>query len=198
MAKVPRSSTEPERLSAADFAEVVQTYRDWRRFDRARSPSAERAALRQIDRALSKAAQCLHDLSTGGVDVMDETPARSAWRKINALAQEREMMGPIMHATHIADVLLQWAALATPAAALVPRNRAVTTSAARMAADRLVSLRDARGLRSSTYRQGAAVAELHAAGVQAGDLHFTLDAAQRAVKAATRKTGSNRAALPPD
>ncbi|MCL4780330.1 MAG: hypothetical protein KJ049_09075 [Gammaproteobacteria bacterium] len=192
MAKAPSSSTDPERLSAADFAEVVQAYRDWRKFDRARSPSAERAALKRIDRLLSAAAQCLQELSTGGVDVTDETPARSAWRKINMLAQEREMMGPTFHASTTADVLLQWAALATPAADLVPRNRAVTTSAARIAADRLVCLRDARGLKSSAYRQGATVAELHAAGVEAGDLHFTLDAAHKAVKAATRKPGRNR------
>lgn len=178
-----------DRLPADDFAALVVRYREWLPFDRQRSPKAERVALQRIVRDLGAAAECLKPLTTPPFDVMDETPARAAWRKLNVLAMEDGMQRPVLFANEVRIVLIGWAAKANEAIKRVPTTRSMKTSARRMTADLLIAKRASHGLESTSHTAGVAVAELIDAAKAAGDSRLTKDAASKTLKAALKTSG---------
>ena len=121
-------------LPEADRLELVETYRRWMQFDRARAPAGVRGELRKISRQMRDAADRLLEITTGGVDLANHSASRAAWLMINDEANLRRSASPLHTGANFASALRTFSHLALSAAEKVPKTR-YRQSAAPMLAD---------------------------------------------------------------
>jgi hypothetical protein len=178
------------KLSQARFDELVKTYCEYRAFDGAHSPANVRAALIRIAAMMQDAAQCISEMSAGGMDITDETPVRAAWRQVN-LVLHAQPDRPLIAGNAVAGMLAGWAHAATSARDLVPATR-FTRSAFHMLADKLYAFRTHEQLPCASTISGPAVAELRAIAKAAGDNSITKESARTAFKAAIQRGREQR------
>jgi hypothetical protein len=164
-------------LPEKDIAAVAAVYRTWHTFDNARSASAVRAELLQIQRVLSAAADCLRVDIPGKDGIAAENTASLAWRLIRTVRTEAPMSPP-----EAASELIGWSNAAKTAMAQVPSTRYLRV-APRIAAAHVLILRDRRGLKCSTTPGSGAAADLVKV---AKDSRFKEQAASKVLKEMAR------------
>jgi len=166
-------------LPKADFDMLVNSYRDWLAFDRAKSAAAVRAEFKTISTSLTNAVECILAGATGPADNVNHSASLDAWHRLNSIARERDPARTIATVDIVVEALTAWIGAAKLAAENVPPKN--TKTAALMMANTLWRYRMACGLRCSTTLNGATVAELIKIAETAGD-RLTKDAAHNALK----------------
>jgi hypothetical protein len=181
-------------LSRERFNELVTAYRERHAFDRARSAAGVRRSLRRIASVMQSAADCIAEYQKGGVDIVDESSARAAWRHVNTIVNGSDNR-PMMAAYETESTLRSWAAAARRAREEVPSKRYMR-SAVRLVAVKLVLAREHEGLKFSSTENGPTVAELRAIAKAAGDRSLTKAGAAKVLKSAMRRGLEHRRKAP--
>jgi hypothetical protein len=166
-------------LEQKDVDELAARLRDWLVFDGARSAGATREALAKIDQTLQSAAEVIGAGFTGGMDITDDTPLKSAWRLVHARARATGSSGPLQDFDAIIATLTEWSVAARLAAKDVPQKH--KSAALPLITDALIVRIRHRDGSISSNRNGSTVGDLLRLYKSAGG-HLTRDAAVKAVK----------------
>lgn len=161
------------------FTSMVGRYRREREYERGLSNAATRTALRKISKTLKATAELIAEAERG-VTAQHRTATQDAWFKIQDYAGAGQgFERPIVRATAVQALLLEWAVLANEAERKLPLK--VSRSSVRLLADQMWSTdvgRDSRAAEMVRVARGA------------GDKRLTLDAAKKALKESNAQRGT--------